>query len=1733
MEPSSGSLRFKISLSKQEMEHEEPEISSTEIPHKTSYSLYIVLSEIHRLCVKRDHKGIFIQPVTEDIAPNYFSFISDPMDLGTMYKRLSSRNFYSTAGQYLDDLRLMCQNAMLYNPPDTIYYQKARSMLAFAEKLISPPGLRKLSAELLKTCRPLTEEEMGFPPNVTPKHHHHHHHGGHHGHHSHKHHQEDFQPGPSSRSSTVSKFKEEVGEKAEEVEDYAPRSVEREELDGTPSSSYSSQHRKRRSSNASMSSVSATKVPRYANSPPHLIPEVDDSFVGRIDSPRFRPSSSTQSTCGRSDVVAIDLENTEGDLMDYSFGASPGSSSTISSSANRSSRRPSRNLASRRSSTTTNCVAPNPRQSCTASTKSRRRPAATAAAAVEQRTYAEDAWTFTDTMTDRTPPDQVIAQVKKAAQNARAKYLAKYGQPGRQTVVYLDTSETGKVYAKHCIDGHGNRDPSCSSPLEGGWEEGRKVVNYPLAMRQLLTPKAQASGGVSGYHGLIEQMTSQQVATLHALSKLKYDPSEPIAMGIHGPLAIFEKEELAQMIDAYGGASDLTIVESVLSLLKFVEPIGLEARRVAHLRLADATDGYHAQMLISFADPKSPYHASNWMRRANLTIDPSIVEEFKATFEEGSAEGAADPTLQVSVSRSVTHDYTSSVSLMAYYTANTCNRTTYLVSIEFLKYVLIFKTTSTTTTSSVQLSANDLQALNEEESVSGSDTVGGGGQMSIAKLPSNTLTTNTTDKQMTAFQPHNNSTEEETASDEQAEEGGKDGKEEEEEEEESFDILTEALNAAIVTPADRNQPVLPDVATVNELAQISALTAAISPIQQNYMPLPTSPIQHSPGVPTTSAIPQNVQAMACGGGTPVTSPMPPIGQAGEPKYVPVLASGAQVYPPASLQIGYTLMQQSELAQNMEANSLPVQETTMRAAEPLSDPMSAPLESLQTIDTQICHSSTAQKMDIPSVPGVPKPASVPLHEAQDLPVIEKHIDLSNISEPVQTGTTQPCLSETAVEDSSKADVSSFNPDVTVNSPHLEALESQINIEVPNANIDPLETTANTQLKFEVNTHERLESSCTQDQADENDKKEISVLSESQQPFLTNLIQSTSGGPVSDSIVIQDNQAVPVVESFVEPQNIPPDPQIYQSEFIPTLNVAKEPAELKVSSETPAPHLCSDGFALSKDVDAIPKNVLESEDVDQKSIETAILYDLPVMEENAENSQEVTQQKSLHGRTSEEGLEVLEVEPTTAGIQVEGHEIGSPELQQKEVADKSKCAGLLYKGGFQQGRFPDTVTTKPTAENESSSPKMGVSEFEPNYDVQESIFQPTVPQVFNQEASGDVEMHPDFSSENKEYKQEPQDIEPAKGKGEPTSIEHLSEVRKELDQESTEASPILTDSSLTSNRSPQILGGSPPENKTNIIAMDEPSTVHLQLEKLIDASECLTYSNDMVPTVSYTQSSMTLHAVSNPSEVDDESSENDPIATVGEQGTALDLCEPVDSTVRNDKQESFEVLKSPNVISDVVSMEVDEKLPKETSDSSPLNTAVESEPIPSIQEPAAFQNMEDFISMVGAGKGPSSKLQEPLPIPQSQINIDTYSVEPPESFVVPESQNLEPSLVSSEEGHSKDHSEMNTVYSSDDENPAANQLSVESSLEEQNSVQSSIPSILPCDNASIQPDPILTLPTFETSNSPVSVEAFNPQQANLDEDAQTGYPHSDITLENGGGLVDYEYTDSSTSGSTNPP
>ncbi|CDW58661.1 Bromodomain domain containing protein [Trichuris trichiura] len=56
----------------------------------------------------------FIEPVTEDIAPNYFEFIKKPMDLETIEAKLMNRE-YKNKLEFIEDINLMLLNCLEYN----------------------------------------------------------------------------------------------------------------------------------------------------------------------------------------------------------------------------------------------------------------------------------------------------------------------------------------------------------------------------------------------------------------------------------------------------------------------------------------------------------------------------------------------------------------------------------------------------------------------------------------------------------------------------------------------------------------------------------------------------------------------------------------------------------------------------------------------------------------------------------------------------------------------------------------------------------------------------------------------------------------------------------------------------------------------------------------------------------------------------------------------------------------------------------------------------------------------------------------------------------------------------------------------------------------------------------------------------------------------------------------------------------------------------------------------------------------------------------------------------------------------------------------------------------------------------------------------------------------------------------------------------------------------------------
>ncbi|XP_023518898.1 transcription factor GTE9-like isoform X1 [Cucurbita pepo subsp. pepo] len=78
---------------------------------------------------------VFNQPV-DPVAlkiPDYFSIITDPMDLGTVKSKLE-KNMFQTSEEFAADVRLTFSNAMRYNPPANAVHKMAKELNEVFEK---------------------------------------------------------------------------------------------------------------------------------------------------------------------------------------------------------------------------------------------------------------------------------------------------------------------------------------------------------------------------------------------------------------------------------------------------------------------------------------------------------------------------------------------------------------------------------------------------------------------------------------------------------------------------------------------------------------------------------------------------------------------------------------------------------------------------------------------------------------------------------------------------------------------------------------------------------------------------------------------------------------------------------------------------------------------------------------------------------------------------------------------------------------------------------------------------------------------------------------------------------------------------------------------------------------------------------------------------------------------------------------------------------------------------------------------------------------------------------------------------------------------------------------------------------------------------------------------------------------------------------------------------------------
>uniref|UniRef100_A0A674N0W9 Bromodomain-containing protein 9 n=1 Tax=Takifugu rubripes TaxID=31033 RepID=A0A674N0W9_TAKRU len=95
-----------------------------------------LLEHFLRQLQRKDPHGFFAFPVTEAIAPGYSTFIKHPMDFSTMKDKIIN-NEYNTVTEFKADFKLMCDNATVYNRPETVYYKAAKKLLHTGFKMMS------------------------------------------------------------------------------------------------------------------------------------------------------------------------------------------------------------------------------------------------------------------------------------------------------------------------------------------------------------------------------------------------------------------------------------------------------------------------------------------------------------------------------------------------------------------------------------------------------------------------------------------------------------------------------------------------------------------------------------------------------------------------------------------------------------------------------------------------------------------------------------------------------------------------------------------------------------------------------------------------------------------------------------------------------------------------------------------------------------------------------------------------------------------------------------------------------------------------------------------------------------------------------------------------------------------------------------------------------------------------------------------------------------------------------------------------------------------------------------------------------------------------------------------------------------------------------------------------------------------------------------------------------------
>ncbi|KAI6202978.1 Transcription initiation factor TFIID subunit 1 [Aphelenchoides besseyi] len=94
-----------------------------------------ILTDIVQRCKNVPKSAAFHVKVDGRKLPEYYTRISNPMDLGTIEQKAKNKD-YQSIESFMSDIRLIYDNSLTYNGPESLYTQKAKEIVECAKKLI-------------------------------------------------------------------------------------------------------------------------------------------------------------------------------------------------------------------------------------------------------------------------------------------------------------------------------------------------------------------------------------------------------------------------------------------------------------------------------------------------------------------------------------------------------------------------------------------------------------------------------------------------------------------------------------------------------------------------------------------------------------------------------------------------------------------------------------------------------------------------------------------------------------------------------------------------------------------------------------------------------------------------------------------------------------------------------------------------------------------------------------------------------------------------------------------------------------------------------------------------------------------------------------------------------------------------------------------------------------------------------------------------------------------------------------------------------------------------------------------------------------------------------------------------------------------------------------------------------------------------------------------------------------